>query len=189
MELNELICGKGPAQRLVHGRLTESGCFLPFPSDSFLSSCHSLNFFSGDQSPASFEGRFDFGKSPRLSRGLSGQGGRRLVIKPRKEHPLDVQMGFSSPKGRESFSSCASRASSEGGQSRWGVCSASLPGLSWRPSREASLHPSMEVVVTYRQLRGDRSGLCDSAQPCQARCQSQNDTSSSPLPHVFKYEN
>lgn len=129
-----------PAQCLAHGWLTISGCFLPFPSDSFLPSCHSLNFFSGDQSPASFEGRFDFGKSPRSRRGSSGQGGRRLVIKPRKEHPLDVQMGSSPARGRTSFSG-ASSASLERGRSCWEPWFCSAGGLLGPPPRGAGLRP------------------------------------------------
>lgn len=109
--------------------------FSPFSSDSFLPSCHSLNFFSGDQSPASSEGRFDFGKSPRSLRGSSGQGGRRLVIKPRKEHPLDVQMGSTPARGRTSFSG-ASSASLERGQSCWEPWFYSAgQGVFWGPPR------------------------------------------------------
>ena len=160
--------------------------FSQLPPQTLPSSCHSLNFFSGDQPPASFEGRFDFGKSPRSLRGLSGQRGRRLVIKRRKEHPLDVPMGFSSARGRKSSSPSASRTSSEGGGPCWGAHSPTLQGHSWRPSRQAGPHlPGWGWSACVGISEGMFLASVTASLPCHARCQSQDDTSCSPLPHVF----
>lgn len=148
--------------------------FSPLPLNPF-PSCHSLNFLHGDQSLTSFEGGFDFGKSPRSSRGLTGQGGSQLVMKPGKEHPLDVQMSFSSTGERKNFCS-GSGASSEGGRSRWGACQST--------SREAGLHLPRLGPSSAGSSEGLVLALMTASQFCRAGCQSQNDTSSRLLPRV-----
>ena len=155
--------------------------FSPLPL-GFSSSCHSLNFFSGDQSLASFEGTFDFGKSPRSLRGLSGRGVRQLVIQPRREHPLDVQMGFSSAGRRKAFSfrACGRRP----------VLLRGLPFHFAGPLLEAvegSRSAPPRAAIMYWQLRVGGCGLWDCLSSLPSRYQSQNDTSSSPLP-VFLNE-
>lgn len=155
-------------------------------------SCHSPNRFCGE-SPASFEGSFDFGRSPRPLRGLSGQGGREFVIEPGKERPSAVPTGFSSWRGRKSS------LGSEGDRS----CQAALlspclafpparplplPGLSRGPSREAGLHLPGWVVRLCWHLQGMLVASGAVSHPCQAACQSQDDTSCSPLPPCLSDE-